>query len=67
MDCIISYIEKHPRDTMRFKVLVINLLEYFASQSTNTIDDDLVRLVKENLFKEMDWFFILFFEMKIAD
>jgi hypothetical protein len=50
MDCILSYIEKHPQDTLKFKLLVINLLEYFAKQTTNQVDDELVYQIKKALF-----------------
>lgn len=48
---IINYLEQHPEDNVRLKILVINLLEFFVKQTTNTLDDEAVRIIKIHLFQ----------------
>lgn len=47
----VKYIQNNPEDTMRFKILLINLLCYYARQTTNTLDDQLVAEVAKNLMR----------------
>lgn len=45
----VRYIQDHPEDSLRFKLLLINLLCHFASQTSNTLDDELVDEVARHL------------------
>lgn len=45
----VRYVQEHPEDTIRFKLLLIQLLCHFAKQTTNTLDDALVDEVARHL------------------
>lgn len=39
------YIQRNMQDDVRFKLLLINLLTFFARQTTNTLDDEMVAVL----------------------
>lgn len=47
-----QYVQDNPRDTLMFKMVVINLLRYYAKKTTNTVDERLVALVSDHLFMD---------------